>query len=95
MGELYERIFDFENLYKAVELAARGKKYRVSVLNFFYRNLIVFADRTNNEYHPTEKPVALMKKIIDWVNGSIIRPIHGFRLYGHCRGRIGAAVYRH
>jgi len=33
---------------------------------------IVFADRTNNENHPTEKPVVLMRKIIDWVNGEMI-----------------------
>jgi retron-type reverse transcriptase len=39
MGELYERIFDFENLYQAAELAAKGKKYRAGALRFFHQNL--------------------------------------------------------
>jgi retron-type reverse transcriptase len=39
MSELYARIFDFENLYQAATLAAKGKKYKASVLRFFYQNM--------------------------------------------------------
>jgi len=33
---------------------------------------IVYADRTGNNYHPTEKPELLMRKIIGWTKGSTI-----------------------
>jgi len=33
---------------------------------------VVYADRTGNEYHPTEKPEVLMRKIIGWTNGKVI-----------------------
>jgi hypothetical protein len=39
MGDLYRRIYDFENLYQAAMLAARGKKYKPQVLRFFFDNL--------------------------------------------------------
>lgn len=33
--------------------------------------------RTANELHPTEKPVGLMKKIIQWTEGIVINPFMG------------------
>ena len=33
---------------------------------------IVYENRTGNNYHPTEKPEALMRKIIGWTNGRLI-----------------------
>jgi retron-type reverse transcriptase len=39
MSGLYERIYDFENLYQAAQTAAKGKKYRGAVLRFFCQNL--------------------------------------------------------
>ena len=38
MGMLYERVFDFENLYQAALMAARGKRYKPAVLRFFHQN---------------------------------------------------------
>jgi site-specific DNA-methyltransferase (adenine-specific) len=38
---------------------------------------VVFSDRTNNEFHPTEKPIDLMKRIIKWAYGNIIDPFMG------------------
>ncbi|MCL2093832.1 MAG: reverse transcriptase/maturase family protein [Treponema sp.] len=39
MGKLYERICEFENLYEAAIKAARGKRYKNSVLRFFNEGL--------------------------------------------------------
>jgi retron-type reverse transcriptase len=39
LSELYSRIFDFENLYQAANMAAKGKKYKPAVLRFFHQNL--------------------------------------------------------
>ena len=39
MSELYARIYDFENLYQAANLAAKGKRYKPAVLRFFHQNL--------------------------------------------------------
>ena len=33
---------------------------------------VVYADRTGNINHPTEKPELLMRKIIGWTNGTLI-----------------------
>jgi site-specific DNA-methyltransferase (adenine-specific) len=33
---------------------------------------IVYADRTGNNYHPTEKPEILMRKIINWTKGEVV-----------------------
>ena len=37
--EMYERIYDYENLYQAADVAADGKKYKPSILRFFCQNL--------------------------------------------------------
>jgi len=33
--------------------------------------------RTNNEFHPTEKPVGLMCKFVEWSSGTILDPFMG------------------
>jgi site-specific DNA-methyltransferase (adenine-specific) len=33
--------------------------------------------RTNNEFHPTEKPVGLMCKFVEWTSGTIFDPFMG------------------
>jgi len=38
---------------------------------------VVYAQRTGNEYHPTEKPVSLMRQIISWTEGMIFDPFMG------------------
>ena len=62
---------------------------RQSELIFFYPGIfhawggarpndVVYADRTGNNYHPTEKPKSLMYKVINWINGqTIIDPCMG------------------
>ncbi|MDR0375343.1 MAG: hypothetical protein LBH85_06425 [Treponema sp.] len=35
MGELYTRVYDFENLYQAANMAAEDKKYKPAALRFF------------------------------------------------------------
>lgn len=35
------------------------------------------AARTANEYHPSEKPVALMEQIIEWTIGTVVDPFMG------------------
>jgi retron-type reverse transcriptase len=39
MSELYARVYDFENLYQAASMAARGKRYKPAVLRFFHQNM--------------------------------------------------------
>lgn len=38
---------------------------------------VVMAARTGNEYHPTEKPVELMQKVLKWTKGVIVDPFMG------------------
>lgn len=38
---------------------------------------VVFSDRTGNNFHPTEKPVDLMQKVIRWTDGVIVDPFMG------------------
>jgi len=38
---------------------------------------VIDCPKTANELHPTEKPVGLMKKIIQWTEGSVIDPFMG------------------
>lgn len=33
--------------------------------------------RTNNEFHPTEKPIGLMCKFVEWTSGTILDPFMG------------------
>lgn len=38
---------------------------------------VVYAARTDNEHHPTEKPVSLMQKVCGWTRGTILDPFMG------------------
>ena len=38
---------------------------------------VVSWPRTNNDFHPTEKPVGLMTKFVEWTQGTILDPFMG------------------
>lgn len=38
---------------------------------------VIRAPRTNNDFHPTEKPVQLMRAIIEWTRGTVVDPFMG------------------
>jgi DNA modification methylase len=38
---------------------------------------VIKAPRTGNEHHPTEKPVQLMRAIIEWTRGIVVDPFMG------------------
>lgn len=40
-------------------------------------NDVIIAPRTGNEHHPTEKPVQLMRAIIEWTSGVVLDPFMG------------------
>lgn len=40
-------------------------------------NDVIRAPRTDNEHHPTEKPVQLMRAIIEWTRGTVTDPFMG------------------
>ena len=40
-------------------------------------NDVIRAPRTGNEYHPTEKPVQLMRAFIEWTRGIVLDPFMG------------------
>jgi predicted RNA methylase len=40
-------------------------------------NDVINADRTGNNYHPTEKPISLMKKVASWTDGVVVDPFMG------------------
>jgi site-specific DNA-methyltransferase (adenine-specific) len=40
-------------------------------------NDVLMGTRTGNEYHPTQKPVDLMRNVIDWCAGTVFDPFMG------------------
>ena len=38
---------------------------------------VINAPRTNNDYHPTEKPVYLMEQVVKWTAGVVVDPFMG------------------
>lgn len=38
---------------------------------------VIRAPRTGNEFHPTEKPVQLMRAFIEWTRGTVLDPFMG------------------
>jgi len=38
---------------------------------------VINCPRTGNEFHPTEKPVALMREVIGWTLGTVVDPFMG------------------
>lgn len=52
-------------------------------------NDVIKADRTGNIYHPTEKPVFLMKVICSWTSGVICDPFMGYGSTGVAAVQMG------
>lgn len=50
---------------------------------------VVYASRTGNEWHPTEKPVELMEQVIEWTYGTILDPFMGSGTTGVAAVRLG------
>lgn len=61
---------------------------RQTELAFFYQGLthsfpngrpsdVIYSNRTNNELHPTEKPIDLLTKIVSWTSGVVLDPFMG------------------
>lgn len=50
---------------------------------------IVKSVKTGNIYHPTEKPIDLMQKVIQWTNGIIIDPFMGSGTTGVACAKMG------
>lgn len=38
---------------------------------------VIYAERTGNNYHPTEKPVYLMEQVVKWTKGVVVDPFMG------------------
>ena len=38
---------------------------------------VIFCNRTNNDFHPTEKPLQLIIAIIQWTSGTVLDPFMG------------------
>lgn len=38
---------------------------------------VIHAPKTGNDYHPTEKPVQLMRAMIEWTRGTVVDPFMG------------------
>jgi len=50
---------------------------------------VVFAPRTDNNFHPTEKPISLMSSIIQWTDGTILDPFMGSGSTGVAAVKVG------
>jgi len=50
---------------------------------------IIFANRTQNELHPTQKPVDLMARILDWTKGIVVDPFMGSGTTGVACAKMG------
>ena len=58
-------------------------------------NDVIFAPRTGNAHHPTEKPVQLMLAVVEWTLGGGARPLHGLRDGGRGLRAPGPALRRY
>jgi site-specific DNA-methyltransferase (adenine-specific) len=50
---------------------------------------VVFAARTDNANHPTEKPVELMLQVVEWTEGTVLDPFMGSGTTGIACARLG------
>jgi len=57
-------------------------------------NDVIECPRTGNEFHPTEKPVALMEVILGWTAGVVFDPFMGGGEHWYSGPRERARVYR-
>ena len=73
-----------------------GRKTEVAAFyagpNHFFKkrpNDVVFANRTGNELHPTQKPVSLMVENVKWTNGEVVDPFMGSGTTGVACAKLG------
>lgn len=50
---------------------------------------VIKCPRTGNEYHPTEKPVALMREVVSWTRGTVCDPFMGSGTTGVACAQLG------
>lgn len=50
---------------------------------------VIKCPRTNNDFHPTEKPVGLMRAVIEWTAGTVVDPFMGSGTTGVAAVQIG------
>lgn len=50
---------------------------------------VIHAHRTGNEHHPTEKPVQLMRAIVEWTEGVVLDPFMGSGTTGVAAAKLG------
>jgi site-specific DNA-methyltransferase (adenine-specific) len=50
---------------------------------------VISAPRTGNEHHPTEKPVELMRAVIEWTRGVVLDPFMGSGSTGVAAVKLG------
>tara|TARA_R110000764_G_scaffold196039_2_gene281248 strand:- start:4 stop:693 length:690 start_codon:yes stop_codon:yes gene_type:complete len=50
---------------------------------------VIFCNRTNNNYHPTEKPLQLISSIVEWTNGVVFDPFMGSGTTGVACAKLG------
>ena len=50
---------------------------------------VVYANRTGNEYHPTEKPVSLMTQVIEWTADTVVDLFMGSGTTGVACAKLG------
>lgn len=50
---------------------------------------VVYARRTGNDNHPSEKPVSLMEVVLGWTSGSVLDPFMGSGTTGVAAVRLG------
>ena len=50
---------------------------------------VIRAPRTDNEHHPTEKPVQLMRAIVEWTRGTVLDPFMGSGSTGVACAQLG------
>jgi site-specific DNA-methyltransferase (adenine-specific) len=50
---------------------------------------VVIAPRSGNEHHPTEKPIGLMCKVIEWTDGEVFDPFMGSGSTGVAAVKLG------
>ncbi|WP_416877948.1 DNA methyltransferase [Litorimonas sp.] len=52
-------------------------------------NDVVFANRTGNDLHPTQKPVSLMEQNVRWTSGHVFDPFMGSGTTGVACAKLG------
>lgn len=50
---------------------------------------VVYAPRTGNEHHPTEKPVSLLTQVVEWTSGVVVDPFCGSGTTGVACAKLG------